>query len=818
MAGPWEKYRSGTTGIPIGPQVDPMQVRTQNRQDSTENRNAVNDAQKNRIDQEKLIIDQQKLVQDQIAMQAELAKNGMRLGPNGIEPDPNYQPPQTAAQIGEQRGQTSRLNQLIAQINRTQELFDAGPGATKGASALLDYLPTDANERFDKAGAALAQQGLAAFRVPGTGTVSDRDAEMFDRANLPTASTRDAGVEEQLRGLRSRVEQEMQTLGMPAPQWRGAMDQTFVIDQQQRAAPMGSTQGAQQLPPEMQAAHQAYIRANAGRMNPDDYANFMTSLHEQYGIQPATPDEYRDFARRASQPGVTVNPDIPNPSRPLSGADQIRNNMINNPAGAFGAGLADAGGFGVISALAGDRMNALGDASTGNAIGMGLGQVAGAIGGTSALGKLAGKGVSRIAPNLLGGGGRGQFARNLATDAAYSGIYGGVTGGDPLSNAAMGVAGSAGGQAVGKGLGALTRGVGGSSAVQALRQRGIPLTVGQGLGGRFKSIEDALTSMPFVGDTINARRLEGLRGFNREAMNEAGKPIGATVSNIGEQGTAGLFDQISNSYDNATAGVSVPLDPQFNTDLGNVAMASRRLPPDHQSRFATAMDNRVGPIAAAGEMTGDAYQQAMRGLKGYRSSAAQAAPGFEGDYREALSLAMDSLTNQMTRGGGSKVTKGLKASDEAYKKAKTLQKAIEAAKNGSGSGEIQVFTPAQLNTAATQAARKFGGQRPMAELIDQGQTVLPSRIPDSGTTGRALTSLLAGSVAGGGAGYATGGADGAMNGALLGGAAMAAGSRPAQDLALKVLMDRPEFLRMLGSQIEKRRGLLGSATLPFLIQ
>ncbi|MFZ8942622.1 MAG: DUF6324 family protein, partial [Gemmobacter sp.] len=46
----------------------------------------------------------------------------------------------------------------------------------------------------------------------------------------------------------------------------------------------------------------------------------------------------------------------------------------------------------------------------------------------------------------------------------------------------------------------------------------------------------------------------------------------------------------------------------------------------------------------------ESYQQAFRGLKGSRSSAAGAAPGFEQEYRDALTQAMDALTGQMQRG------------------------------------------------------------------------------------------------------------------------------------------------------------------------
>ena len=87
------------------------------------------------------------------------------------------------------------------------------------------------------------------------------------------------------------------------------------------------------------------------------------------------------------------------------------------------------------------------------------------------------------------------------------------------------------------------------------------------MGGTAKGIEDAMTSIPGVGDIVNARRGEGFRAFNRAAFDEAGKPIGVRVSEFGERGVDSLIDRAGNAYDNATAGVDVPIDPQFIQDI-----------------------------------------------------------------------------------------------------------------------------------------------------------------------------------------------------------------------------------------------------------
>jgi hypothetical protein len=59
------------------------------------------------------------------------------------------------------------------------------------------------------------------------------------------------------------------------------------------------------------------------------------------------------------------------------------------------------------------------------------------------------------------------------------------------------------------------------------------LTVGQQLGGPARAVEDAATSVPIIGDIINARRGESVRDFNRAAFRDvAGQDVG--VGNAAE--------------------------------------------------------------------------------------------------------------------------------------------------------------------------------------------------------------------------------------------------------------------------------------------
>lgn len=727
-----------------------------------------------------------------------------------------------------------------------ERLYRSGPGATQGVWGIQDYFPTDTNKVFNDAGQqARGYVKRALGFTGGEGNTVAESSALYD-PYLPTAGDRDVQIEAKIRKLRelandSRAKSTTTLGGAPdangniTPQ-RNDRPNAMTMDRLMGggpstggAAPAGSTTGTTPIPPAMQAEFEAglpKVMPN-GRFDPQAYAAWRTALDEKYGFSGTGFTGHLAWANSANSAlagpgGATLNTTIPAPEAPLSLKDQQRNDMVSNPFGAAAAGFADMVGFGGVSAAAPDQMAALGAAEP---TGMMLGQIGGSLAGTAGLGKLGAETLGRGMPRLLGGGSGAQFGRNLATDMAYSGIYGGVTEGDPLSSAVEGGVGSAGGQLFGKGVGRAIGGVDLAPAVQALRSRGIPMTVPQQLGGFIKGMEDKAMSVPLVGDMIRARRMEGMGAFNREAFNEAGGPINATVSTIGEQGVEELADQVSDAYGTATRGAAVEFDPEFVADMGQAGSLARLLPDDYQPRFNKMVQNRVWAATDPGELTGENFQQAVRGLKAARNSAASAIPGFEQEYRDALTAAEEALTGQMMRGGAPGTVSGLNAANAANRNLRTIEDATNRAAGGTETGTPFVFTPSQLQRAGMKTQSRFPGPRPFADLADSGQAVLPSRVPNSGTADRAAQMLLPGALVGG-AGLGALSADespahGAGAGAgislALTAALLAGGTKTGQKAVQKLLIDRPVVAQQLGRQIRNRAGIFGHAALPLLV-
>lgn len=740
------------------------------------------------------------------------------------------------------QARTANINSLVEQINRVQELYESGPGETSGIRGLADYFPTEENKQFDAAAAGLAEQGLAAFRVPGVGAQSDAELRQFVQANRPSAGDFDVTITEKLRQLRGRVDSTREAMGLPPAQWTGegveqrddgpnAMAMDRLMGNASHGAPVGfgGRGGTTPIPPEMQAEYEAGLPAVLvnGRIDPQRYAAWRSELDRKYGFSGDSFQTHLTWANETNalidKPGgMTVGTTIPAPERNLNSLEMIRNSLVNNPVGAGAVGYTDAFGLGGVSALAGEEMDALGDAQP---LGMTLGQIGGTVSGTGAIAKLGRHTLGRAAPGLLGGGGKAQFARNLATDATYGAGYGAVTEGDPLTGATLATLGSAGGQGVGKALGATVGGLKASPAVEALRQRKIPMTVAQQLGGFAKSVEDKAQSLPLIGDMIRARRTQGLEAFNRNAFDDAGQPIGATVGDIGQEGLEQLGEKVGGAYDSATSGVSVQFDPDFVGDMTAAESLGQMLPDDYQAVLNKTVQNRLWPATDPGVLTGENYQQAMRGFKSKRASAGQATPGFEEEYRDALTGVMDALEGQMVRGGGQQVVSGLAAANAANRNLGTLRDAATRAAGGSETGTPFMFTPSHLQRAGLATQKKYPGARPFADLADNAQTVLPSRVPDSGTAGRLAQMAGPGALIGSGTAVGYGATGGDPSGAGTGAglttlatlALLLGGTKRGQQALGGALFARPKVAKNIGAKVRKKAGLFGSATLPFVL-
>lgn len=288
-------------------------------------------------------------------------------------------------------------------------------------------------------------------------------------------------------------------------------------------------------------------------------------------------------------------------------------------------------------------------------------------------------------------------------------------------------------------------------AVRTLREAGVDLTPGQAAGGALQALEDKATSIPIAGDIIRHAQRRSLESFNRAVANRVLEPLGETLPRnapVGRELVQQVEDRISRAYAEA-ASRARPFGPdaQFAADIQQ--QAQRFLTPQARQTFVATLRDRVvsrlgqGPIDAATFKTVDSELGAMarpflRAASPAEREIGQAVQGVQRVFRDLLARQNPQAAPLMRQ------------ADTAFARFVRMQGAAGA--QGATEG---VFSPAQFSAAVRggdHTVRRGGyaaGRALMQDLSDAGRSVLPSKVPDSGTPGRLMgaATLLGGAGA-----------------------------------------------------------------------
>lgn len=726
-------------------------------------------------------------------------------------------------------------------VKDLQAKFDAGPGSTSGALGVQDYLPTETNRDFDAAGNSLRGFVGNALGFTGGQLNSVAEAEAAIGPYLPKAGDYDEvirGKIERLENLANDAEQRSISMlgGRPDANGRitpvdGAAAQrtddqplgSQIQDQLEanRTAQDVAERGSKFEPttgttgmiadPRMASRIDSLINAGASKATID---SVLTNHNKQHGTNypPISAGQLKAAQDYIKQTGKQFYGSEVIDRKPLNFFQRLSGSA---PAAAVAHG-ANAATAGLVGLAAGEKgrgaLDAMAIANPKEALG---GNIVGGVLGAGAFGLGATNVAARLGTNAL-------RAAPVAGDVAYGAMTGfngaeeGEGGMGALTGAGAGLLGSLGGQVAARTVGAGLRGVR-DPAVELLRARGVPLTVGQASGnsGRFgagvRNVENALTSVPGVSGVVNARYREGLEGFNEAAFRELPGHSGQT----GSGGIVDAGDLVDGAYSFLDS-TTLPVDAPF---AGSQAAVRADLPtlPGYGREVGAGMDaidasaSRMG-----GALPGREWQSAVRNTRADRSSIA--GQPFARPAMGALDEVEANLMGLAQRQGPAGTIDQLNDANVLNGQYQTLLRALD---NGPAQQADELFTPARLDAASRQGANAFGGRaasiggdRPFYDLTTAGRSVLPSTVPDSGTATRGL---VAGGVLGAG-GLAAGGGAGAIGGDAQTGAGYglgtalllaAGGSRVGQRALTSVLLDRPDLAIDVGEALSRNAHRLG---------
>lgn len=742
-------------------------------------------------------------------------------------------------------------------LEALKTLNTQGPNATHGIGGLADYNPfSPINERFDSAANRMLGDVKTANGFTGGMMNTGREMQMTAGAMLPHVSDFDQTINDKIDSLdslrRSAITKSIQTLG-------GIPDQNGNIvpaTQQQIAALLGPANGGSTPPPSGPSNPSGPVPpaggpsgggglTNQGQMMADpalagvnahvrtmvasgipaqEIRRYMNGVQAGLGDRANNVESWVDYHRQ--NPSAPIQVDVENVWKQADPLHQALGAVAASP---VGTALMNAGDMASMGTL--DNMTS--NPAMTRAIMEGVSQqnpnaaLVGQIGG----GALMAAGSEAAAAKL----GLEGLAAARGADAAYGAGYGAGSSDD--GNRALGagvggltaLAGGEAGRRLAKGLSVLTRGIRPSAEVSELASRNIPMTVGSVLGGGFKTAEDKLTSLPIIGSQIKSRQLESIKAFNRAAFDEGLSPINASTNGVtGGKGIDLAREARSKGYSDALGPVRLQSDPVYDAERAALDQSAASLPSPMRENAQYTLPTYVDQgFDANGVMNGNGFQQAVRGLR-RDANAVQSLP-YGYDFGNVTRQAEDSLRGLVGRQMPD-VLPRLDAANAANRNVEVLRAAVDKARNGSRSGEVEMFMPSQLADAAAANAKKFGGthgttNQPFYNLSRAGQTVLPSKVPDSGTTGRYLMAqgglALGGGLFGGGRSYgenqdnpldgvAGGSASGAGKALALGLLASAPFTKTGQKAATTLLLkNRPAVLSLLGDAIANRAANAG---------
>lgn len=779
--------------------------------------------------------------------QREAIKFAAEYNPDGTKKP--QAPALTAKERADAIAAYTTANQMDKLIADMEAKFNDGPGSTKGLMGAQDFLPTESNKQFDKAGQAVRGQVGTLLGFTGGQLNSVKEAEMAVGPYIPQSNEYDATALDKIQRLKelSNLARERSVAilgGVPDANGRITPIDPNAQKQDNKDAPptLANPQAGNGGPPASpwndNGGGGTTIASGATRTVQDDKIAkqidammnagaskaMIDTVLKQQGMGPISPSDYTAAKKWMKD----------NPGKAYYGARSDKQQemsylqrLAGSKTGSFLANMADAATAGTSTALAGDQgraaLEAMNAVNPNQSVGGSL--VGGILGAGAAEGMLAARAPAALA----------RFAPRIA-DTAYGALSGfnGASEGQGAQGALTGGLGALAGGAVGeramRGVGAVARGVT-DPAVQRLRDLGVPMTVGQVvrnggvLGRTIGKLEEAAASIPLVGSQVAQRFDDGLRGVNRAAFDIGAETTGNQVQDIGSAGIGQLRQLVGDQYDRALNGVNVgiPTDPGAVADI-SAALARTNDLPQVGRDAADALRYRIeGGTDDAGNMSGRDFQEAYRGLA--RDGRAAANGPYAHEFAGIMRDGQDALAGALERQNPGAFGQFVDA-NTANRRTNVLADAVNAAKNRPDG--VDIFTPAQLNTAdANSATRLTGrlnsasGNRPFYQLATDAQQVMGNRLPNSGTADRGLAALALGGLGGAGVGAASGDTEtGTATGLGAALALIAGGSRAGQELLTGAILARPALLRSLGGRTELQSrlgGAIGTGVSPLLV-
>lgn len=322
--------------------------------------------------------------------------------------------------------------------------------------------------------------------------------------------------------------------------------------------------------------------------------------------------------------------------------------------------------------------------------------------------------------------------------------------GERLRNASAGALGGAGALGLTKAAARVIR-PNTDAAVDALVKEGVMPTPGHVLGGAAARVEDALTSVPILGDVIRLGQSRAVGQLNTAAINRSLAPIGMAVPEgvTGREAIQFADDALSTAYNRILPKLTVRADPQFLQNVNALKQMVRTgsIGPDEAAQFERIVQNGLlGKLRGQDALTGQTLKQIESDL-GRVASMYRRDPSADKRMLGDAVLELQSMVRDWVQRSNPQFADQLRQINMGWANLVRVKKAA-----ASVAAEDGVFSAGQLHGAVKAADRSKDksafakGTALMQDLSESGRKVLGSKVPDSGTPTRLMTAAAGGGL------------------------------------------------------------------------
>ena len=324
-----------------------------------------------------------------------------------------------------------------------------------------------------------------------------------------------------------------------------------------------------------------------------------------------------------------------------------------------------------------------------------------------------------------------------------------------------------------------------TEGAKELIKRGIPLSVGQRLGGTVGMIEEGLSKLPIGAEMIGPTRLKALQQFATASYNEALSPLGKKVKKGASPREAAKEAQeiFSDSYKKALQGVEIDAGAGFIDDVqGVIAPYVQALDKQGREKLEQFIIDEIFERAPGDKLTGESIQAIQRRFGELAQTYMKSTDAYQSTLGRAIRAVDAEMMDLVGKYYPAKADL-LRKTNEAY----SMYYPVRAAATGAGVRE-NVFTPARLLSAVQREERKAGaaglnrlerGEGRLQQFAETAAETIGAKVPESAPL---RTMMTMGGVGGGAA------IDPVMTALALGGGKLAY-TRPGQ-AATSFLMER----------------------------